>query len=129
VKQTPSAPGTWAEWWDQRPRGLRRPSLGLLVLGVVMPAVAVAQPVQPFRAVAAASVLVLLPGLAVAMLMRLDDPPLLALVAVSVSLALTVLTSALLMYAGLWSWQLTLGLLGLVTVATAAAAGAGRGPT
>lgn len=126
---TQTAPGRWPEWLTRRRRGLGRPSLGLLVLGVLMPAVAVAQPVQPFRAVAAASVLMLLPGLAVGRLMRLDDPCLFMLVAVSSSLALTVLTSTLLMYADIWSWQLTLVLLGIITAATSGVAGLSGRPT
>jgi hypothetical protein len=128
VKLTQTGPDTWPEWWSRRLRRLGRPSLGLLALGVLMPTVAVAQPVQPFRAVAAASMLMVLPGLAVGRLMRLDDPYLLLLVAVSSSLALTVLTSTLLMYAGVWSWQLTLVLLGLVTAATSAVTSMNGGP-
>ena len=44
-----------------------------------------------------------------------------------VSLALTVLWSTGLMYAGVWSWQLTLALLGAVTVAAAAITGLADG--
>ena len=60
---------------------------------------------------------------------RLQDP-LLVLVAVpATSLALTVLMSTGLMYVGIWTWQLTLGLLGVVTVSAAAAPGLVRGRT
>lgn len=104
-------------------------SAGLVALGVLLPLVAVAQPVQPIRALAAASVVMLLPGAAVARLVRLRDP-LLVLVAVpSTSLALTVLVSTGLMYVGSWTWQLTLALLGGVTAAVAAASGLVRDRT
>ena len=77
------------------------------------------QPVQPIRTLAAASMVMVLPGAAVTRLVRLRDP-LLVLVAVpSTSLALTVLLSTGLMYVGVWTWQLTLALLGVVTVAAA----------
>jgi hypothetical protein len=112
-----------AATWPARLRRVERPSTGLAVLaglGVLMPLVAAMQPVQPIRALAAASVLMILPGLAVARLLRLADPVLMVLVSFSGSLALTVLTSTSLMYAGIWSWQLTLGLLGAITVGVAA---------
>jgi hypothetical protein len=104
-------------------------SAGLVALGVLLPLVAVAQPVQPVRALAAASVVMLLPGAAVVRLVRLRDP-LLVLVAVpSTSLALTVLVSTGLMYVGSWTWQLTLALLGGLTAAVAAASGLVRDRT
>ena len=129
MKTSEAGPGAGPEWLDGPRRGIERTSLVLLVLGVLMPAVAIAQPAQPFRAVAAASLLMLLPGLAVARLMRPEDPFLFVLVAVASSLALTVLTSTLLMYLGIWSWQLTLVLLGLVTAATARSAAMSGEPT
>lgn len=101
----------------------------LVALGILLPLVAMAQPVQPIRALAAASVVMLLPGVAVGRLIRLRDP-LLVLVAVpSTSLALTVLVSTGLMYVGSWTWQLTLALLGGVTAAVAAASGLVRDRT
>jgi hypothetical protein len=105
--------------WSTRLRRVERPSAGLIGLAglaVLMPLVAAMQPVQPIRALAAASVLMVLPGLAVARLLRLADPVLLVLVSVAGSLALTVLTSTSLMYADIWSWQLTLVLLGAITL-------------
>ncbi|MCW2765194.1 MAG: hypothetical protein JWO11_1153 [Nocardioides sp.] len=109
--------------WQARLGQMERSSAGLAGLGVLMPLLAAMQPVQPIRALAAASVLMLLPGIAVARLLRLDDAILFLAVAPSVSLALTVLTSTGLMYAGIWSWQLTLVLLGVVTAAVAAVTG------
>jgi hypothetical protein len=99
------------------------PSAALVALGVLMPLLAATQPPQPIRAVAAGSILLLLPGLAVAKFLRLRDHLLLLAVVPSVSLGLTVLASTGLMYAGVWSWQLTLALLGAVTAAAAAVTG------
>jgi hypothetical protein len=118
--------------WQARLRRLERPPTDLAILaglGVLMPSVAAMQPVQPIRALAAASVLMILPGLAVARLLRLADPVLLVLVSVAGSLALTVLTSTSLMYAGIWSWQLALVLLGAITVVVAAVAWLADAPT
>ena len=105
--------------WRARAGQMGRPTAGLVALGVLMPLLAMTQPAQPIRALAAATVVMLLPGAAMARLVRLRDP-LLVLVAVpSTSLALTVLMSTGLMYVGIWTWQLTLALLGVVTVAAA----------
>ena len=70
----------------------------------------------------------LLPGIAVARLLRLGDPILFLAMVPAVSLALTVLTSTGLMYVGIWSWQLTLALLGVVTAVVAAVTGLGDSP-
>lgn len=114
--------------WRGRLGQIERPSAGLVALGVLLPLLAMMQPAQPIRTLAAASVVMLLPGAAVVRLVRLRDP-LLVLVAVpATSLALTVLMSTLLMYVGIWTWQLTLALLGVVTV-SAAAPGLVRGRT
>lgn len=102
---------------------MRRSSAGLVGLGILMPVLAALEPAQPIRALAAAGVLLLLPGVAVARFLRLDDPVLFLVASTSVSLALTVLTSTGLVYAGIWSWQLTLALLGAVTVAVAVVTG------
>jgi hypothetical protein len=107
---------------------MERLSAGLVALGVLMPLLAVTQPVQPVRALAAATVLMCLPGLAVARFLRLREPLLFLAVVPSVSLALTALAATGLMYAGVWSWQLTLGSLGAVTVAVAAITGLGDPP-
>jgi hypothetical protein len=115
--------------WRARAGQMERRSAALIGLAVLMPLLAAIQPVQPIRALAAASVLMLLPGIAVARLLRLGDPILSLVVAPSVSLALTVLTSTALMYAGIWSWQLTLALLGAVTAAVAAVTGPPDVPT
>jgi hypothetical protein len=115
--------------WRLRLGQLTRSPADLVGLGVLMPLVAVLQPVQPMRALAAASMLLLLPGLAVARLLRLSDPLLFLVAALSVSLALTTLTSTGLMYAGIWSWQLTLLLLGALTAAVAVATGLEKVPT
>ena len=121
VERTPQS-------WRARLGQMERPSAGLVALGVLLPLLAVMQPAQPIRTLAAASVVMVLPGAAVARLVRLRDP-LLVLVAVpSTSLALTVLMSTGLMYVGIWTWQLTLALLGVVTAA-AAAPGLVRGRT
>jgi hypothetical protein len=117
-----------ATWWERLGQ-LERSSAGLVGLGILMPLLAAMQPLQPVRALAAASVLMLLPGIAVARLLRLSDPILFLVVVPSVSLALTVLTSTGLMYAGIWSWQLTLALLGAVTAAVAATTGLAKVPT
>ena len=106
--------------WRIRQGQVERMSAGLVVLGVLMPLIAALQPVQPIRALSAASVLMLLPGIAVARLLRVGDPILFLAMVPAVSLALTVLTSTSLMYVGIWSWQLTLALLGVVTAAVAA---------
>ena len=87
----------------------------LVALGVLLPLVAVVQPIQPIRALAAEGLLLLLPGLAVARLLRPGDAILFVVVAFAASLALSVLTATGLMYAGIWSWQLTLVLLGVIT--------------
>lgn len=102
---------------------MRRSSAGLVGLGILMPVLAALEPAQPIRALAAAGVLLLLPGVAVARFLRLDDPVLFLVASTSVSLALTVLTSTGLVYAGIWSWQLTLALLGAVTVVVAVVTG------
>lgn len=119
--------GAATTWWARLGQ-MERSSAALVALGVLMPLLAATEPVQPIRALAAASVLLCLPGLAVARLLRLGDPFLLLAVVPSVSLALTVLAATGLMYAGVWSWQLTLGLLGVVTVAVAAVTGLGETP-
>lgn len=114
--------------WRARLGQMERWSAGLVALGVLMPLLAAAQPVQPVRALAAAGVLVCLPGLAVARLLHLRDPLLFLAVVPAVSLAMTALASTALMYAGVWTWQLTLGLLGVVTVVVAAVTGLGDSP-
>jgi hypothetical protein len=116
-------------WRAARLGQMERRSAALVGLGVLMPLLAAMQPVQPIRALAAASVLMLLPGIAVARLLRLGDPILFLVVAPSVSLGLTVLTSTGLMYADIWSWQLTLALLGAATAAVAAVTGLADVPT
>jgi hypothetical protein len=123
-----SAESRPAATWRARLGQMERSSVGLVALGVLLPLVAAMQPVQPIRALAAAGVLMCLPGLAVARLLRLRDPLLFLAVVPAVSLALTALASTGLMYAGVWSWQLTLGLLGLVTVVVAAVSGLGDAP-
>lgn len=110
---------TWRAWPSQMERG----SAWLLALGVLMPLLAAIQPIQPVRALAAASLLLLLPGLAVARLLRMGDAIVFLLVAFSSSLALAVLTSTGLMYAGIWSWQLTLVSLGAITAVVAGITG------
>jgi hypothetical protein len=115
--------------WRGRILQVQRSSAALVALGILMPLLAALQPAQPIRALAAAAVLLLLPGVAVARLLRLGDPVLFLLASTSVSLALTVLTSTGLMYAGIWSWQLTLALLGAVTVAVAVVTGLTELPT
>lgn len=115
--------------WRIRQGQVERISAGLVVLGVLMPLIAAMQPVQPIRALAAASVLMLLPGIAVARLLRVGDPILFLAMVPAVSLALTVLTSTSLMYVGIWSWQLTLALLGVVTAAVAAVTRPAEVPT
>jgi hypothetical protein len=118
-------PATWPTRLGQLDRG----SAWLVALGVLTPLVAVTQPVQPIRALAAASLLLLLPGLAVARLLRPGDTTLFMAVAVSASLALSVLTATGLMYAGLWSWQLTVVLLGAITTVVAVITGLAEAPT
>jgi len=115
--------------WRARLSQMDRSSAGLVGLGILVPLLAALEPAQPVRALAAACVLLLLPGVAVARLLRLGDPVLFLVASVSVSLALTVLTATGLMYAGIWSWQLTLVLLGAVTVAVAAVTGLAEAPT
>jgi hypothetical protein len=102
---------------------LERTSAALVCLGVLMPWLAAMQPVQPIRALAAVSVMMILPGIAVARLLRLGDPILFLAAALAASLAFTVLTSTGLMYLGIWSWQLTLTLLGAVTAVLAGISG------
>jgi hypothetical protein len=115
--------------WRGRILQVQRSSAALVALGILMPLLAALQPAQPIRALAAAGVLLLLPGVAVARFLRLGDPVLFLVASTSVSLALTVLTSTGLMYAGIWSWQLTLALLGAVTVAVAVVTGLTEAPT
>jgi hypothetical protein len=107
---------------------VERGSASLVAVGVLLPLVAVVPPSQPIRAIAAAGLLLLVPGLAVARLLRLGDPILFVVVALSTSLALSVLAATGLMYAGIWSWQLTLVLLGLITATVAAATGLSKAP-
>jgi hypothetical protein len=115
--------------WRGRIPQMPRSSAALVALGILMPVLAALEPAQPIRALAAAGVLLLLPGVAVARFLRLGDPVLFLVASTSVSLALTVLTSTGLMYAGIWSWQLTLALLGAVTVAVAVVTGLAEVPT
>ena len=112
-------PATWPARLGQMEHG----SPVLVVLGVLMPLLAAIQPIQPIRALATASLLLLLPGLAVARLLRMGDAILFLTVAFSASLALAVLTSTGLMYAGIWSWQLTLVFLGVITATVAGITG------
>lgn len=97
--------------------GIDREAAMLAGAGVLLPALLVLEPVQPVRALAAITLLMVLPGLALARLLQVPGLVLTALVTVSASLALVVLTSMAAMYAGVWSWQLCLVLLGAVTVA------------
>lgn len=99
----------------------------LIVLGVMLPLLAILSPWGALRAPAAAGVVLVLPGLALVRLMRLADPLLRTLVSVTGSLAATVSTSSALMYAGLWSWQLALGVLGAATAGLALLLPAGGG--
>jgi hypothetical protein len=109
--------------WPSRLRHLDRRSAVLVGLALTMPVITFLDPVQPLRAIAAGSVLLVLPGAAVARYLRLSDPLLFLVVTVAASLALTVLTSTALAYAGLASWHLTLLLMGLATAVMAGATG------
>jgi hypothetical protein len=108
---------------------MERRSAVLVGLGLAMPLLTFLDPVQPLRAIAAGSVLLVLPGTAVARRLHFSDPLLFLVVTVTVSLALTVLTSTALAYAGVPSWQLTLVLLGLATAAVAGATGLAEVPS
>lgn len=112
--------------WSARLEGADRQSALLVGFGLLAPLLAVLEPVQPLRALAACAVLMVLPGLALARLLRLRDPVLVCVVAVAASLAATVLVSTALFYAGLWSWQLSLGLIGALTAAIAATSALAR---
>lgn len=93
----------------------------LVLGGLLMPPLAALEPVQPIRALAAASLLLVLPGLAVTKLLRLREPLLAVAVTVAASAALTVLVSTALFYASVWTWQVSLLLLGLFTAVVATA--------
>lgn len=107
--------------------GVHRGSMCLIALGLLLPILVVLEPPQPMRSLAAASVLMVLPGLALAQLLGLRDLVLSVVVTVASSLALTVLTSTGLLYAGVYSWQLCLVLVGLITAGVAGTTVA-RGP-
>lgn len=95
-----------------RPTPTDRRSVLLVELSVLLPLLAILESGPVVRAAAAATVMLVLPGLALARLLRLDDRVLFVLVTVTGSLATAVVVTTGLMYAGLWSWQLSLGLLG-----------------
>ncbi len=101
-------------WWQRLLAS--EPEVALALAGVALPLVLVLEPPQPLRALGAGALLLLLPGLALLRVFPLADLVLGLLVAVSTSVALTVLVSTALMYADVWSWQLTLLLLGGLVV-------------
>ena len=85
---------------------------GLAALGLALPLLAAIEPFQPLRALAAATVLGLLPGLGMARLTGVRDVPLFVVIALAGSVGVTVLASSALTYAGIWTWQLALFVIG-----------------
>jgi hypothetical protein len=105
-----------------RLRRLDRGSGELAAAGAVLPLLLLAQPLQPARALAAVAVILVLPGLAAVRALGLRDPMLVLAAVPAVSLASTVVVATALMYADVWSWQLTIVLLGAGTALAALAA-------
>lgn len=84
---------------------------GLAVLGASAAAVCAAQIHSPIRAVIALVMIMVGPGGAVVLALDLDDPLLEWATTVALSLAISALTSTILLYAHVWSLPLALGLL------------------
>ena len=98
-----------------------RTGLTLLGLGILCPLLLLATPPQPLRAVLAIAMMGFLPGYALVRLAGVSEWFVVLVVSVAVSLSLSTVVSMGLLYASVWSWQLSVGLLGLVAVAAVVA--------
>jgi uncharacterized membrane protein len=93
-----------------------RTNLTLLGLGILCPLLLLASPPQPLRAILAIAMMGFLPGYVLVRLTGLSEWFVVLVLSVAVSLSLSTVVSMGLLYARVWSWQLSVGLLGLVAV-------------
>lgn len=70
----------------------------------------------PLQAVAAAAILVLLPGYALARLTQVSDAALRVLLVLALGLAVLTAVSMAMFYLAVWSWQASVVTMGVITV-------------
>jgi len=107
--------------YDVRTLPADKTGLTLLGLGLVCPLALLASPPQPLRALLAIAIMGFLPGYALVRLTGLSEWFVVLVVSVATSLCVATAISMGLLYTQVWSWQLSIGLLGVVTVAAAVA--------
>ena len=96
--------------------GVSRPTLILAAAAAVLSLVILVGMPTPLQAVAAAAVLVLLPGQALARLMPVTDPAVAALLVLALGFATLTAVSTVLFYLTVWSWQACAITMGAITI-------------
>lgn len=96
--------------------GVSRPTVALGISAVVLSLVTLLGLPTPLQAVAAAAILVLLPGQALARLTQVSDLALRALLVLALGLAVLTAVSTTMLYLAVWSWQACVVTMGVVTV-------------
>ena len=95
--------------------GVSRPTLALGISAVVLSLVTLLGLPTPLQAVAAAAILVLLPG-PHARLTQVSDVALRALLVLALGLAVLTAVSTAMFYLAVWSWQACVITMGVITV-------------
>ncbi|MBD1544259.1 hypothetical protein G9E11_18845 [Arthrobacter sp. IA7] len=96
--------------------GVSRPTLALGISAVVLSLVTLLGLPTPLQAVAAAVILVLLPGHALARFTQVSDVALRALLVLALGLAVLTAVSMAMFYLAVWSWQACVITMGVITV-------------
>ena len=85
-------------------------------VAIVVPALVLLGMPQPIQGLLATALLLFLPGFTLVRLAPPRDPVLGATLAIALSLALAAAVSTALLYAGAWSWQLCVAILGGISL-------------
>lgn len=96
--------------------GVSRPTVALGLGAVTLSLVTLIGLPTPLQTVAAAAVLILLPGQALARLMHVTDLALGALLVLALGLATLTVVSTAMFYLTVWSWQACVVTMGVITI-------------
>lgn len=96
--------------------GVSRPTVALGLGAVALSLVTLIGLPAPLQTVAAAAVLILLPGQALARLMHVTDLALGALLVLALGLATLTVVSTAMFYLTVWSWQACVVTMGVITI-------------
>ena len=97
-------------------RGVSRLTLALGLAAVALSLVMLVGLPTPLQTVAAAAVLILLPGHALARLTHVTDFALSALLVLALGLAALTAVSTAMLYLAVWSWQACVITMGVITI-------------